>query len=126
MILKGDKDRAKIMEYRDKLKELTPLDVLAAEDKLVKSGVEIKDLKEHIEKVLNIIGPILEDFVWEKPNDEHPISLLMQENRKLEEQLSNIKELSKEIFINKPQDSIYNKLNNRFNLLKQFEKLIEI
>jgi len=121
MILKGDKDRAKIMEYRDKLKELTPLDVLAAEDKLVKSGVEIKDLKEHIEKVLNIIGPILEDFVWEKPNDEHPISLLMQENRKLEEQLSNIKELSKEIFINKPQDSIYNKLNNRFNLLKQFE-----
>jgi len=121
MIMSGDKDRTKIIEYRDKLKELTPFDVLAAEDRLVKSGVEIKDLKQHIEKVLNVIGPILEDFEWEKPNDEHPISLLMQENRKLEEQLSEIKELSKTIFVEENQENIYEKLFDKFNLLKRFE-----
>lgn len=121
MILNGKKDRDKIIEYRDKLKDLTPFDVLKAEDNLIKSGVKIKPLKKHIEKVLNIIGPILEDFKWNKPNNDHPISLLMQENRKLEEQLAEIKELSKVIFVEDNKEKVYDKLIKKMKLLKQFE-----
>ncbi len=121
LVLSGDKDRDKIMRYRDKLKNISPIDVLAAEDKLVKSDVSIKELKQHIEKVLNVIGPILEDFKWEKPESDHPISLLIQENRKLEESLSEIKGLSKQIFNDESRMDIYSKLEEKFNKLKKFE-----
>ena len=102
MVLAGQKDREKVKKYREKLKDLNPSDVLIVEDTLVKKGLSIENLKKHIEKVLNVIGPTLEEFKWEKPADKnHPLNLLLRENRALENILKEIKDITKDVFLKK-------------------------
>ncbi|MCF8008299.1 MAG: PAS domain-containing protein [Halanaerobiales bacterium] len=120
-VIKGNKNRDVILKYRDKLKNITPYDVLVAEDMLVKEGKEIKNLKENIEKVLNIIGPYLEDYEWEIPSDSHPIQLLIKENDLMKELLEEIKKITKMIFKNNYNNNDIEQLTEQFRLLKTFD-----
>ena len=121
MILAGQKNREKVKEYREKLKDLNPSDVLIVEDNLVKKGLSIENLKKHIEKVLNVIGPTLEEFAWEKPADKnHPINLMIRENRALENILTEIKEITKDVFLKEEKAAVINQLNKNFAKLSEF------
>lgn len=122
LVIAGEKDHKKIAKHRDELTEITPRDVLMVEDILVKEGLSIDRLKKHIEKVLNVIGPALEDHKWEKPQEEnHPLNLLKRENEMLKEILGEIKDISKEIFKeNKTNNEQLRKLNKKFQKLNKF------
>ncbi|MDA3813554.1 MAG: PAS domain-containing protein [Candidatus Cloacimonetes bacterium] len=95
-ILKG-KDGSKLVEkYKDALEHITPHDMIAMEEKQLKSGISPQQIKEKIEKVMNVIYDHLKKYEWEKPQEGHALYYLMQENRELEKVLSNIKESLKD------------------------------
>ena len=123
LVLAGQKNPEIIKEYRDKLATLNPSDVLIVEDTLVKKGLSIENLKTHIEKVLNVIGPTLKEFKWEKPTEaDHPLNLLLKENRELEQVLKEIKKLTKKFFLDddKTDEKDLNKLKKKFAKLSEF------
>jgi hypothetical protein len=91
-ILSGE-DGTKLMEqYGDTLKHITPHDMLAMEEKQLKSGISPHQIKEKIEKIMNVIYDHLKKYEWEKPIEDHALYYLMLENRELEKVLSKIKE----------------------------------
>jgi len=122
MILAGQKDPDKIKEYRERLSDLNPSDVLIVEDTLVKNALSIENLKNHIEKVLNVIGPTLEEFQWEQPIDKkHPINLLKQENQAMGNILNEIKDITKKLLQTEEKSELVQELNKKFTLLTQFD-----
>ena len=91
-IIKGE-DGNKLMEkYGDTLNHVTPHDMIAMEEKQLKSGISPQQIKEKIEKVMNVIYDHLKKYEWEKPAEGHALYYLMQENRELEKVLNTIKQ----------------------------------
>ncbi len=91
-IIKGENGTELMEKYGDALKYITPHDMLAMEEKQLKSGITPHQIKEKIEKVMNVIYDHLKKYEWEKPDEDHALYYLMLENRELEKVLNKIKE----------------------------------
>ncbi|MCK5052389.1 MAG: DUF438 domain-containing protein [Candidatus Cloacimonetes bacterium] len=91
-ILKGENGSMLMEKFGDALKHITPHDMIAMEEKQLKSGITPQQIKEKIEKVMNVIYDHLKKYEWEKPQEGHALYYLMQENRELEKVLNKIKE----------------------------------
>ena len=90
-IIQG-KDGTKLLEkFGEALKYITPHDMLAMEEKQLKMGITPQQIKEKIEKMMNVIYDQLKKYEWEKPQEGHSLYYLMQENRELETRLAAIK-----------------------------------
>jgi len=95
-IIKGE-DGSKLLEkFGEALKYITPYDMIAMEEKQLKMGLTPKQIKEKIEKVMNVVYDQLKNYEWEKPQPGHPLFFLMLENRELEKRLTAIKSDLKE------------------------------
>ncbi len=90
-ILKGKNGRNLMEKYGEALKHITPHDMIAMEEKQLKGGISPQQIKEKIEKVMNVIYDHLKKYEWEKPQEGHALYYLMQENRELEKVLNKIK-----------------------------------
>ena len=91
-ILKGEDGSKLIEKHADALKHITPHDMIAMEEKQLRSGISTSEIKEKIEKVMNVIYDYLKKYEWEKPLDGHALYYLMQENRELEKILETLKQ----------------------------------
>ncbi|MFP4015589.1 MAG: hypothetical protein ACLFUI_01030 [Halanaerobiales bacterium] len=96
-MMEGKKGKELIDKYQEAIENTTPYDILEMEDRQVRRGVKPADIKKHIEKILNVIGPHLKKYQWEQPVKGHPIYNLMEENRELEKFLKMMKEPIKRI-----------------------------
>ena len=86
------KDGTKLInKYKDALENITPHDMVEMEAKQLKMGVKVTHIKEHIEKIMNVIYPYLKEYKWEKPAEGNPLYYLMLENRELEKNLEKTK-----------------------------------
>jgi len=91
-ILKGE-DGIKLLEkYGEALKNITPHDMIAMEEKQLKMGIRPSDIKDKIEKVMNVIYEHLKNYQWDKPEKGHALYYYMLENRELEKVLSKLKQ----------------------------------
>lgn len=90
-ILNGENGSNLMEKYGDTLKHITPHDMIAMEEKQLKSGISPQLIKEKIEKVMNVIYDQLKKYKWEKPAEGHALYYLMLENRELEKVLNKIK-----------------------------------
>ena len=91
-ILKGEDGSKLIEKHKDALKHITPHDMIAMEEKQLRSGISTSAIKEKIEKVMNVIYDYLKKYEWEKPQDDHALYYFMQENRELEKILGILKQ----------------------------------
>lgn len=80
-----------IKQHKEALENITPYDMVEMEAKQLKMGVKVTHIKEHIEKIMNVIYPYLKKYKWEKPTEGNPLYYLMLENRELEKNLEKTK-----------------------------------
>ena len=90
-ILKGEDGTKLIEKFGEALKHITPQDMIAMEERQLKMGITPHQIKEKIEKVMNVIYEHLKKYEWDKPQEGHPLYYLMLENRELEVRLTVIK-----------------------------------
>ena len=95
-ILKGEDGNKLLAKYGDALEYITPHDMIAMEEKQLKNGISPQQIKEKIEKVMNVIYEHLKKYEWEKPAEGHALYYLMHENRALEKVLIKIKQSLKD------------------------------
>ncbi len=90
-ILKGEDGTSLLEKYGEALKFITPHDMIAMEEQQLRSGINPAEIKEKIEKVMNVIYNHLKNYKWEKPVKGHPLYYYMLENRELEKLLDKMK-----------------------------------
>jgi len=56
--------------YKHKLDGLTPLDVLLMGDKLMQEGYTQEQITYQVEKIFNIIIPILKEYDWDELEED--------------------------------------------------------
>ena len=78
--------------YKHKLDALTPADVLIMGDRLVKSGYTPTQIIEVVEKIFNVIVPILKEFDWDEPKPGSALYYLIEENNALTNHMNEMKD----------------------------------
>ncbi|MGP3779667.1 DUF438 domain-containing protein [Halanaerobium saccharolyticum] len=96
-MMAGKNGKELIDQYQEAIENVTPHDMIAMEDLQIKKGVKPSEIKEDIEKIMNVLNPHLEKYEWDKPEAGHPLYYLMQENRELEKLLRKFKDNIKRI-----------------------------
>mgnify|MGYP006292699127 FL=1 len=96
-MMKGKNGKELIDKYQEAIENVTPHDMIAMEDLQIKKGIKASEIKEDIEKIMNVLNPQLEKYEWDKPEEGHPLYYLMQENRELEKLLQKFKDNIKKI-----------------------------
>lgn len=116
--------RELIDKYKEAIENVTPHDMIAMEDRQIKKGIEPADIKEDIEKIMNVLNPHLEKYEWDKPEEGHPLYYLMQENRELEKLLQKFKDNIKKIEFDKEavKEKEIQKLRSLALQLQEFDK----
>ncbi|MBZ4683326.1 MAG: uncharacterized protein PWP46_488 [Fusobacteriaceae bacterium] len=96
IIIMEGKENGKIAyeKYKEIIESVTPYEVLNLGNKLIEQGLEIKYIKENIEKIMNVFHTPLKNYEYTYPNEKNPIFYYFKENEKLEEKLKQIKEES--------------------------------
>jgi DUF438 domain-containing protein len=95
-IINGENGTQLIEQHKDALENIIPYDMIEMEDRQIKMGITTETIKQHIEKIINVINPYLEQYNWEKPDEGHPIYYLMLENIEIEKILNKIKKTLKD------------------------------
>ncbi len=90
-IINGEDGTELIKQHKEALENITPLDMVEMEARQIKMGIKVADIKEHIEKIMNVIYPYLKKYEWKKPAEGNPLYYLMLENRELEKNLEKTK-----------------------------------
>ncbi len=90
-MIHGEDGTKLIEQHKEALGNITPYDMIEMEARQIEMGIEVADIKQHIEKVMNVIFPYLKKYDWEKPAEGHPLYYLMLENRELEKILEKTK-----------------------------------
>ncbi|MFO7896754.1 MAG: PAS domain-containing protein [Candidatus Cloacimonadales bacterium] len=90
-MIAGKPGKELIEKYQSSLEKITPALMIEMEKKQLEGGISPAKIKQHIEKVMNVIYPYLQKYEWEKPEKGHPLYYYMQENRELEKILQDLK-----------------------------------
>ena len=96
-MMAGRDGKKLIAKYQEAIENVTPHDMIAMEDLQIKKGIKPSEIKENIEKIMNVLNPQLEKHKWDKPEEGHPLYYLMKENRELEKLLQEFKDNIKKI-----------------------------
>ena len=112
-------------EYKPKLEALTPVDVLVMGERLMTAGYTPDQIKEHVEKVFNIIIPTLKEYEWDEPAEGSALFYLMEENNALTTHMNDMKESIRAIGSLEEGEAEYIKvldtLKSDFKKLSDFE-----
>lgn len=90
-MIRGEDGSTLIKRHKTALENITPHDFIEINAKQLEMGITPAEIKQHIEKVMNVLYPYLKEYKWEKPQKGHPIYYLMKENSALEKNLEKAK-----------------------------------
>jgi len=111
--------------YKHKLTSLTPLDVLLMGDRLLSEGFTTEQITDQVEKIFNIIIPILKEYDWEEPQEGTALFYLMQENNTLTSHMNSMKDSIRKLGELEAGEAEYAKvldeLRHDFKTLAKFE-----
>ncbi|MCF7792535.1 MAG: PAS domain-containing protein [Candidatus Cloacimonetes bacterium] len=113
-ILQGKDGKRLLKKYGESIQNITPHDMIFMEEQQLKMGISATQIKEKIEKVMNVIYEPLRNYKWDKPAEDHALSHFMQENEQLKLILQKMKK--------NLQKKNLEELNQNLNKLLQIEK----
>lgn len=122
-IVNGEKGRELIELYRTELDTVTPAETMQVFDQLLLEGIPTEKVKAGVGKILNVFYKSLSSQTWQKPESDHFLSLLMQENREVEKIMADMKLVIKQIF-NAPDPDfpeLFQNLRQQHSKLKAYE-----
>ena len=93
-----NKDPQKLVDNNIELLEnCTPADISSLVDRLVSAEISMDVLKSGIDRFMVILRPIIEKHPYNPPSSETYLGCLLENNRILDEKLSNIQPLLKQL-----------------------------
>ncbi len=94
-LMAGEKVRNLIEKHRDAIENITPGDMVKLEDRQMQMGIDSREIKEYVNKVINVFFNSLEKYEWEKPKEGSFLYYLMLENQAFQFKLDKVKNLLK-------------------------------
>lgn len=92
-IMSGKNAAELIKKHEKAISKVTPYDMLVLTDLQLGTGIKPKEIKDDIEKLINVVYENLRKYEWKKPSENTFLFYLMKENRALELILDQIKKL---------------------------------
>ena len=94
-LMAGEKARGLLDKYKDSIENITPSDMVKLEDRQMQMGIKPGEIKEYVNKVINVFFNSLAKYEWEKPKEGSFLYYLMLENQALQFKLDKVKALLK-------------------------------
>lgn len=94
-IMNGEDGKALIEKYRDAIDHMTPHDMLKMEEKQLQMGITPGEIKQEVEKVINVFTKSLNSYLWKKPSEGTFLYTLMLENEAFTFRLNRVKKILK-------------------------------
>jgi DUF438 domain-containing protein len=94
-VMNGENVRELIDLNREAIDNMTPYDMVSLEDRQIRMGISTAEIKQSIDKVINIFFGSLKNYSWKKPPEESFLYYLMLENRMFEFKLNKVKKILK-------------------------------
>lgn len=118
LILKGENLAAIVAENQQLIKSTGPADVVLMVDLLVQAKIPMGDLKRGINKILNLLHKTLSEFPYTAPEKVSFLGCLIENNRKLDALLQQVKQLLRDF--NKNQNEVLKaELSQRFSEIEK-------
>lgn len=92
-MMSGKDGKELIEAHKDALEGLTPYDMLRLEDYQMQMGITVAEIKQGINKILNVLYEFLKEYEWERPAEGSFLYYLMLENRAYEFRLNIVKKI---------------------------------
>jgi DUF438 domain-containing protein len=116
LMMQGEDGSKLIKRYQEDISNVTPNDMLKLEDMQIESKVSVSEIKNGVDKVINVFYKSLSNYKWNKPTENTFLYYLMEENKELTKKLNNVKLLLK-------KDNLQ---NTQKELLSAFKEITEI
>lgn len=86
-----------VKKYQQIITHATPADVISVVDRLVTLGIPMPELKQGINKALNLLNKSLQEFPYQEPKPGSFLDAMVKNNTEIDYQLKAIRPLLKEI-----------------------------
>lgn len=107
-LIDGENGKMLIESYKTYLDNVNPSIVMVVLDRLMTGQYNHAEVKKNVGKIINVFTRPLEAESWEKPNRNHFLSLLMEENRQVEKVIAEVRPAIKSMFKENPADQSKN------------------
>lgn len=118
-VIKADSPRKHITDNWDIVETVTPYEVMEVLDILLQEDIPFETIKENTGKLINVFFKSLNRTEWEKPDEGHLLSYMMQENREVEKIMETLREELKAC--SKSEDIPAAQLLKSVKALKEYE-----
>lgn len=119
-ILKGENPGHLVAENQALIESTVPSDVISVVDRLVLMKVPMVDLKKGINKLLNLLYKTISEYPYYPPQKESFLGCLIENNRRLDELLQQIKPQIREINKNPENSKAKKSLLENFTEMGKF------
>lgn len=82
-----------VKKYQESLQNVTPHDMMLLEQHQLNMGITVDQIKESINKIINLLYNPLKEYKWELPIEGSFLYYLMMENRAFEFKLNSMKKV---------------------------------
>ena len=103
-LIDGENGRVLIEKHREVLDSVDAVEAMNVLDRLLREDYPIKKVKDNTGKIINVFYKSLSSFVWEKPGAGHFLHYLMEENRRAEKLVSDVRPYLRTIL--KPEGAV--------------------
>lgn len=97
-LLQNGEGRSLFDRYKNVLETVTPVEAMQALDQMLAGGLSVETVKPIVGKLINSFYKSLSSQQWEKPGENHFLTLLMRENREVEKIMAELKVVVKLVF----------------------------
>lgn len=97
-ILPGSDSKLLVERYRPYIDTVTAMEAMLVLDQLLVDGNPLSVVKHYTGKLINLFFKSLDSAQWPHPQEGHFVWYLMQENRRVEALMDDIKQLNKQMF----------------------------
>lgn len=112
-----------IEQYKSLIDTISPTETMLVLDQMLTEGFSNETVKSSLGKIINVFYKSLSTHSWDKPEENHFLSCLMQENREAEKIMSKLKTVIKSLFGSADKDEVsqLNDLRKYIAQLKLYE-----
>ncbi len=122
-LIEGENGKMLIEEYKPLLDTITAVEAMQVFDSLLLEKESFEKVKHNTGKIINAFYRSLGSLEWNKPTEGHFLHYMMLENRKVENEMTGIKAIVKEIYHGNHADEteLYKELGLRIKGLEAYE-----
>lgn len=90
-LIDGENGKMLFDSYQDVINTVNAAEAMQVFDMLLTRGYQVEKVKASVGKIINVFYKSLNSLPWEKPQEGHFLTFLMQENRQVEKHIAEVR-----------------------------------